>query len=274
MKLRLLGLTMIALVSSAAAPRAEPGHADRLWRLDCGTIFVPVLDRLSDSYRYPGQSRELVVSCYLIKKGGSYLLWDTGFSRDLVASADANQPRPTQARKTIVEQLRRLGIKPEQVAFVGISHYHYDHVGQAGNFPSATLLIGQQDLAVARASEAVGRPLAHWFQSGASVRAVQADEDVYGDGSVTMLNLPGHTSGHHGLLIRLASGPVLLSGDVAHFHGNLDANEVPSVNVDRAASLASMDRYRRIAQALRANVIIQHDPDDVGKLPVFPEGKE
>ncbi len=68
---------------------------------------------------------------------------------------------------------------------------------------------------------------------------------MFGDGKVQMLNLPGHTPGHHGLLVTLdGAGPVLLSGDVAHFRENLESNGVPIYNADRADSLASMDRFR------------------------------
>jgi glyoxylase-like metal-dependent hydrolase (beta-lactamase superfamily II) len=90
-----------------------------------------------------------------------------------------------------------------------------------------------------------------------------------------MLDLPGHTPGHHGLLVRLPKlGPVLLSGDVAHFRENLDTSGVPSFNVDRAQSLASMDRFTKLARNLRATVIIQHELQDVAKLPAFPQAAE
>jgi hypothetical protein len=45
---------------------------------------------------------------------------------------------------------------------------------------------------------------------------------------------------------------------------------VPTFNTDRAASLASIDRFKRIAKNLKATVIIQHDQRDVAKLPAFP----
>ena len=65
-------------------------------------------------------------------------------------------------------------------------------------------------------------------------------------------------------------GPVLLSGDAAHFHENYENNGVPAFNYDRAETLASLDRIKKIAANLKATVIIQHDPRDIGKLPAFP----
>jgi len=99
--------------------------------------------------------------------------------------------------------------------------------------------------------------------------------DVFGDGRVMMINLPGHTPGHHGLLVKLEKkGYVLLTGDVTHFHENYRTDGVPTWNTDRADSLASLDRFKKIAANLEATVIIQHDPRDIEKLPVFPEFAE
>jgi glyoxylase-like metal-dependent hydrolase (beta-lactamase superfamily II) len=59
------------------------------------------------------------------------------------------------------------------------------------------------------------KPLAHWLGGGGKLEEVDADRDVFRDNSVMMLNLRGHTPGHHGLLVKLAGkGYVLLSGDI------------------------------------------------------------
>ena len=69
-----------------------------------------------------------------------------------------------------------------------------------------------------------------------------------------MLNLPGHTPGHRGLLVRLASGPVLLSGDIYHFTEQVARRGVPPFNTNRADTLASMDRFDRLGRNLSARV--------------------
>ena len=65
-------------------------------------------------------------------------------------------------------------------------------------------------------------------------------------------------------------GYVLLTGDVSHFHENYERDGVPAWNANRADSLASLDRFKEIAGNLDATVIIQHDPRDIAKLPVYP----
>jgi glyoxylase-like metal-dependent hydrolase (beta-lactamase superfamily II) len=100
------------------------------------------------------------------------------------------------------------------------------------------------------------------------------DVDIFHDGRVVMLAMPGHTPGHSALLVRLASGPVLLSGDQYHFTEAVRNRGVPAFNTDRADTLASHDRFDRIADNLKAKVVIQHEPADIAKLPAFPQAAE
>jgi hypothetical protein len=61
-----------------AAPAAAQAPEFKLWRLDCGSIDVSDFDVFSDTYLYPGRPKHLTASCYLIKHGEQYMLWDTG----------------------------------------------------------------------------------------------------------------------------------------------------------------------------------------------------
>jgi N-acyl homoserine lactone hydrolase len=249
-----------------------------LWRLDCGAIQEPDLNIYSDTDAYIGQSRRLTVSCYLIKHGDTYMLWDTGLPDEdlgLPLEGPGSQKGETVAR-LLPDELTAIGVEPGQIAIIGISHYHQDHTGQAHHFPQARLLMGKADIAALRSgtetyAKEYSKPLAHWLGGGGELEEVDADRDVFKDNSVVMLNLPGHTPGHHGLLVKLAGkGYILLSGDVAHFRENYETNGVPQFNVDRAQSLASLDRFKGMARNLHATVVIQHEVGDIPKLPIFP----
>jgi len=260
-------------VLSLSSALAQTSPEVALTRFDCGGGADPVdMARFSDAYAHEGKKLQLTASCYLVRHGEEYLIWDTGFP---AANAGGAQPSGPTVKVTLVEQLAQLKLKPEQVKYVGISHYHGDHIGQAGSFPQATLLIGKGDWDALTASPpppgANPAPVSHWISGGGKVEAVPRDKDVFGDGSVIMLDMPGHTPGHHSLLVRLKEkGPVLLTGDLAHFRENYDSDGVPTFNTNRADTLASLGRFKEIAANLRATVIIQHDPRDIGKLPAFP----
>jgi len=281
MKPTVLAAAVFATLAAVPmAQAAENAAAVKLWRLDCGTIQVNNLDLFSDTFTYVGKKRQLTDSCYLIQHGADYMIWDTGLPAGLKgAPMQADAPLSPTLTATLAEQLAKLSVQPSQIAIVGISHYHFDHTGQAGDFPQAKLLMGKADIEALKAEPAPfgGDPktLAHWLKEGGALEPVSGDKDVYGDGSVTMLSMPGHTPGSYALLVRLArKGPVLLSGDVVHFEEQFKVNGVPGFNTSRAESLASMDRIQHMAKTLKATLVVQHDANDVGKLPAFPAAAE
>ncbi|SNS45993.1 Glyoxylase, beta-lactamase superfamily II [Sphingomonas laterariae] len=273
------GLALAAAAPATSATPATPPEI-KLWRLDCGHVTNADLDMFADSYALAGKRKDLVISCYLVRHGNDYLLWDAGFGAELAGRVQQGPPEITSSlKRTIVDQLRDIGVKPEQVRHVGISHMHYDHVGQAASFPTATLLIGAEDLAILSAGPEKPllepKRLAPWIAGKAPREAVVGDKDVYGDGSVVMLTTPGHTPGHHALLVRLKNkGPVLITGDLYHVAEQVPLRAVPRFNMDRVQTLSSQQRFGAIADALKATVIIEHEPADVPKLPAFPEAAD
>ena len=258
----LIGAAVGAL-SSAAALAQTPEVT--LTRLDCGNGFNDSR-RFTDTFAYTDPKMPFTFSCYLIRHGDEYMVWDTGF----VPGSSPNAPKVS-----LTDQLAQLKLKPQQVKYVGISHFHGDHTGQLPSLPDATLLIGQREWEAITAPKPmpganVGA-FKHWISEGGKVEPEAADKDVFGDGTVIILRTPGHTPGHQSLLVRLKEkGPVILAGDAAHFHENYDSNGVPAFNYDRAQTIASLERIKDMAKNLKATVIIQHDPRDIGKLPAFP----
>ncbi|TFI58693.1 N-acyl homoserine lactonase family protein [Sphingomonas parva] len=269
----LLAVAAIAVAAVTFGPAAaQPAAPIQMWRLDCGEIQVSNLDVFSDTFAYVGQKKTLTDSCYLIRHGENYLLWDSGLPGELAGkTAPPSGPFTMSLKARVTDQLARIGVRPEQVNFVGISHNHDDHLGQAADFPKATLLIGSEDYEATAKGPSAAR-LAPWIKGGTKVEKIDRDHDVFGDGSVVILDMPGHTHGHQSLLVRLPrTGPVLLTGDLYHFTENMRRHGMPSFNVDRSDTLGSFDRFDTIARNLKARVIIQHEPDDVAKLPAFPQ---
>ncbi|HMI18913.1 MAG TPA: MBL fold metallo-hydrolase, partial [Sphingomonas sp.] len=134
------------LLMAGAAHAAAPAPVS-LTRLDCGKIVAFDLDLFSDTRAYVGQHRDLAASCYLIRHGDTYMLWDTGIPKAMLNHVpDPKQGLDAVLTVTIVDQLAKLGLKPDQIGIVGISHEHFDHTGQASDFPGAKLLIGKGDV--------------------------------------------------------------------------------------------------------------------------------
>lgn len=273
---RKLTVAASALFLSTGVLAADAPPKISITRLDCGLIRANDASSFSDTHFYDGKKVDLPVSCYLIRHGDDYLLWDVGLSAAGVgAKLDDKAPITSTVARSLLDQLKQLGVDPARIGRVAVSHYHLDHVGQANSFPKATLIIGADDW---NAMQGGKRPaladvdaLAPWLKDGGKVQTVERDLDIFGDGSVVMFDTRGHTNGHKSLLVRLArKGPVLLTGDLYHTRRNYDAGDVSAGNLSRADSLASMDRFKRSAQTMKATVVIGHEAADIARLPAFP----
>ncbi len=255
----------LPLGALALLPFAAAAQEVTLTRLDCGSGTNDPR-RFTDTFAYTETSKPFTFSCYLIRHGSDVMVWDTGYLPGSV---------PNATNKPLADLLKEANVNPDDVKHVGISHFHADHTGQLGALKNATLLIGKGDWDGITANPpmagANAKGFAEWIAEKRKVEPLTGDKNVYGDGSVMVLRAPGHTPGHSILLVRLKEmGPVLLSGDVVHFIENYTGFGVPGFNVDRAQTLASIQRMQEIQKNLKATVIIQHDPRDIDKLPAFP----
>ena len=266
MGIKFIAAALALLGATAPAASAEPKAPLKLWRLDCGSLVEPPPT--------PWRKAEMPVGCYLVQHGSRYLLWDAGVS----ARALGNAHPTIKLKRTISDQLKDLGLRPDQIEMVAISHYHGDHTGQATQFPKARLIIGAEDLQALRQREPPGGSapthVKPWLDGAAPVSALREDLDAFGDGRVVVLRTPGHTPGHLSLLVKLASRPVLLSGDLWHSHANVVRDEIPAFNTSHADTAASRERVRRLVREQDAVVILQHDDKDIADLPAFPQAAE
>jgi N-acyl homoserine lactone hydrolase len=136
-------------IAAAGMQAPQPAQAPlSLWRLDCGNFIIKDYNAFfSDTHAYPaGQPKEITSSCYLIRHGNRYMLWDTGVPAALVGNTVENDAQRIELKASITDQLRQIGVRPDQIEIIGISHYHGDHIGQAASFPKAKLVMGKADL--------------------------------------------------------------------------------------------------------------------------------
>ena len=276
----------IATAAAVAALTAGTARAEtvakavpdlEMWRLACGDIALADGGIFSDTHLFDGQPRALTGSCYLIRHGKDYMLWDAGLPKTLVGAPTSDHGVSLSLERSVVDQIAQLGVDPKAVTKVAVSHYHFDHTGQLPDFPGATLIISEKDWQVVSGQQEnvpyLNRPLfAPWLGSKpGKVKAFAKDEDVFGDGSVLIKATPGHTPGHTSLLVRLPkTGDVLLTGDLYHFEAQASKHSVPQYNYNREQTVSSMARFDETAKALNARVVIQHDPLHIGRLPAFP----
>ncbi|MGO8918588.1 MAG: N-acyl homoserine lactonase family protein [Stellaceae bacterium] len=256
---RLIPVAVAALLLCAGPGAAQSASGiDRLYVLDCGWAHAADQSRWSPGVNV-GKPIDVSDNCYLIHHAeAGYLLWDTGISDAIAAAPDGvsmlNGAMVWHRPKTLAAQLAAIGVKPDDIRYVGISHTHADHVGNVELFPKSTVLIqkAEYDWAFAQPTPP--------FSASHPVMKLEGDKDVFGDGSAVILSTPGHTPGHESLLLHLPkTGWIVLSGDVAHFRDNWDNRRVPGINTDKEKSLASMQRIADILAERHAQLWINHD---------------
>lgn len=271
----MVGVCALAGAPLAAAQDTSPHSDVRLYTLDCGRIDFEDLKGFSDTGEHDGEKEVMPVSCFLIRHGGEWMLWDAGLGDEIAADPAGRVVVGLHFRvpRTLVSQLAKLGLKPDDIRLVGLSHVHADHRGNVALFPHATFLVSPKELEWAsgpQTPDGVRSDVVAALRRS-RIRPAPADMDVFGDGTVRLISTPGHTPGHHSLLVRLRhTGPVLLSGDVAHFQRNYDEGLVPLGNVSRAETLASIARVKGLVAHYRAKLVIQHAVGVFDSLPKPP----
>jgi N-acyl homoserine lactone hydrolase len=271
-----LSALFLASLSVFAAPSDTSADDLRLYTLDCGRADFRDFAAASDTGEWEGRGVTLADPCFLIHHRKGWLLWDAGLPPQLDAATEATF-REWGVRMTpgpsIQAQLALLGLRPADVNYLAFSHLHFDHVGNAALFSGATWILNRSELAWSNAVPAHVSVMPELFAGYKSAKTmmIDGDYDVFGDGSVRIFSAPGHTPGSSVLQIKLAkSGAILLSGDLYLTLEGRREQQVPTVNADRGATLASMRRFETIARNLHARVIVQHSMEDYLSLPKLP----
>jgi len=261
---------------------AAQGTIDRLYRLDCGHSLAN-----DESVWTPGENIgkpiEFSSTCYLILHGPDILIWDTGVPEATIGDPKGWSTLPSlivyHLDKTISSQLAEIGVAPERVNYVLVSHTHGDHIGNVRLFPDATVVMQQAEFEwingplpsdpklntlVGLARNLLGHPR--------RLELVSGDVDLFRDGSVTLVSTPGHTPGSQSLMVHLQkTGYVILSGDVVHLESNFEHEIVPSLNVDPSQSVQSMEKVKGLMKKYDAKLFINHDKQQADGLKLLPD---
>jgi len=243
---------------------AQAQSSPRLYVFDCGRLSfadVAAFGLTNDDT----DVREMIVPCYMIEHAQGRLLWDGGLP-SAVAEQDGwvynDAGGGQKLDRTFAEQLAAMGLGMDAFDYAAFSHMHYDHIGVANEIEGATLIIQQAEYDDAFADEVREIYQPHLYHGLADLDTIfiDGDHDVFGDGTVRIISTPGHTSGHQSLFVDLEnSGPVVLSGDLYHFRFSREHRRVPTFNVDRDQTLASMTRVDEVLAETGAVLWIEHD---------------
>jgi N-acyl homoserine lactone hydrolase len=213
-------------------------------------------DRSSDRVRIP-------ITCYLVKTTDGSILFDTGLAPRAVPGVIRNDPLAqfTDA-DLLVHRLDSIGLEPNDVGLVVMSHLHYDHAGGAALFPRSELIVQKDEYAYAHYPASFYQEF--YYRKNFDLpeyrwRLLDGDTELVP--GVTVLRSDGHTPGHQSLLVELPStGPVILAGDSCFWREHIDAERVPGVVWNPTLALHSIKRLKTLARLTGGQIFPSHDP--------------
>jgi N-acyl homoserine lactone hydrolase len=241
----------------------------KLWQVSSGQLDMDKgwLTAMKDV----GTRVKVPVAMYIIKHPRGLVVFDTGTN---VATADGGCDAywgkglcgaftVIQKRDEVIDrQLQKLGFKVEDVTHVVYSHFHLDHAGNIKLFPKAKHVVQKIELKTAWWPEK--------FQSAAYVlkdydgtrdfdfMQLDGDFDLFGDGSMVVLDTKGHTQGHQSLQVTLKkTGVLLLAADAIYTVEN-ENGAIPGITWNTNESMRSIDRLKQIRDAKRGQIWYSH----------------
>ena len=199
---------------------------------------------------------------------------DTGSTASMAAKRGRTIVHPVE------EGLARIGVDPDRVQDVVLTHLHYDHAGNHDLFPRARFHVQEREMAFC-----TGRCMCH-----AQIRQTFAAEDVkamvdrlFADRvcfreatdtlfpGITLHHLGGHSDGLQVPRVRTARGWVVLASDATHFFANIGRGLAYPVVYDLGALFEGYRTVRRLADS-ESHVIPGHDPQVLAIYPPAGDG--
>ncbi len=244
-----------------------------LYVLDGGTVQANMLELFSEDTTYTGQSRGFADAYYVVKHPKGTLMWDAGLPESLVGLpqpfTSPNGAFTVSRKDSLNAQLQSIGMTIDSIDYISLSHTHFDHTGHANNLKNSTWLVQENEYNFVT-SDTVKKTQPDMYNAIKDlqkVKKLKGDYDVFGDGTVIIKSMPGHTPGHQVLYLDLdLERPILLTGDLYHIEENRTYKRVPSFNYDIPLTKKTMETFEAFASEKNADVYIQHSVRDFDRL--------
>ncbi|MDB5880502.1 MAG: N-acyl homoserine lactonase family protein [Ramlibacter sp.] len=207
---------------------------------------------------------------WLVRDGARVWLVDTGFNRA------AAQDRKRTFLRCPIESLSLLGVSPEAVTDVIVTHLHYDHAGNLDLLPNARIHIQERELHYAVGCN-MCRPIFRAAYTADDVvhvvRGVYRDRVSFyrGDAELApglqLYLIGGHTDGLQVVRVHTRRGWVVLASDASHYYENMEAQAPYPIVYHVGDMVAGWEKVKGLAASPR-HVVPGHDPEVLRRYPL------
>jgi len=293
----LIIMALFTLLACTKAPLLlKPGSfiAAKSSRPTCGEVTEILLINtgqamMAEKNMFEGggnAKREIPILCALLKKGERYILIDTGLNHHFAFDPGDYLGETTQffgemfrdlpamqPGQDVVAQLARMGVSPETVTKIILTHGHVDHTGELSSFPNADIYLWQKEREYM--SRALGKlrgvmqndlPDKHIkelsFENSKPHLTFPGSYDLFNDESVVIVPTPGHTPGSISVSVNTKKGRFLFIGDAAYTLENIRKPVLTGYNENRDQTWETIVRLHDLSkQRPDIRIIPFHDPD-------------
>lgn len=213
---------------------------------------------------------------WLIRNGSRSFVLDTGFDAEIARKRNRELVNdPGQA-------LARLGVDPDSVGDVILSHMHFDHAGNHGLFPRARYHLQDSEMAYCTGRCMCHDAMRHPFEEAdvvAMVRKVYAGRVTFHDGvselapGLELHHVGGHSMGLQVVRVWTRRGWMVLASDASHYYANMEQGRAFPILHSLADTLEGYNRIYALATD-RSGVIPGHDPRKMTLYPPAGPGAE
>lgn len=304
-KLTLFGTALALLMGGlatnvVAGDYTTPRHVEspdgmKLYRFSSGALTIG--KGVLQNFAPMEPPIQIPVGYYVIEHPKGTVLYDTGNNDKIIEDPSYWGPnfpgaQPVNTPDVAIDvQLQKIGLTPDDIDYVVVSHMHLDHAGNVAKFPNSTLIIQQEEIYygmwpddpftgpfIPQDAWVLRAPVGSTQPNVMSMVTLQDEDfDIFGDGSVIVKSWQGHTKGHQAMLVRLPeTGSVILVGDNVYFQENVEKNLPPNLVLayNPAGIMEFYDWIRYMQASEGAQFFTAHDPDEfkaAKKAPDFYE---
>ena len=209
-----------------------------------------------------GKIVEAPMRSFLIRTDEGNILFDAGISPEVIASfRAAGREFNVTEKDLLLQRLAEIGVAPEDIGTVILSHLHYDHCGFLKAFSHAEVIIQRAEYSFAFGALPYTEGVyvrSEFDLPGVKWRLIDGDEFLMP--GVAAILTTGHTPGHQSLMLELPqTGSIILTGDSVFCRENVEEEIIPGIFYNPTDAFHSIKKLKLLAQIKNARFLYSHD---------------